>query len=87
MWILRLFAILMVVLTALYLIVSIWSRRVRRAKLEARWDEEGREGDRAAFVRAGLKEYDGSLRRKLILGIYIVPLAAIAAIVYVVNYM
>ena len=59
---------------------------VRRRKLEEQWAEEGRVGDRDAFVREGLEEYDGSLRRKLIVGVYVVPLALIAVIIYLVNF-
>lgn len=83
----RLFFILMIVLTIVYVCLSLYSRAVRRGKLKAQWEAEGRQGDRDAFVEAGLKEYDGSLRRKLILGVYIVPISAIALLVYVTNFM
>ncbi len=82
----RLLLIGLVVLTVIYVILSIWSRRVRRGKLNAQWDEEGREGDRDAFVEHGLDEYDGSLRRKLILGVYVVPLCIVVAIIYLTNF-
>lgn len=85
MWIIRPLVLLLVALSVLYVGLSIYSRRVRRGKLELQWDEEGRDGDRNAFVRAGLKDYDGSLRRKLILGVFVVPLVIIGTIVYVVN--
>ncbi|SIO41761.1 hypothetical protein SAMN05444722_2009 [Rhodovulum sp. ES.010] len=75
-----------VVLTIVYVSVSLYSRAVRRDKLEREWDGEIREGDREAFVRDGLKEYDQSLRRKLILGVYIVPAIVIGTIIYIVNY-
>lgn len=84
---LRVLFVLFVALTVIYVAVSLYSRSVRRGKLEAQWEEEGREGDMRAFVRAGLKDYDRSLRRKLILGVYIVPITIIGIIVYVVNYM
>ena len=83
----RLFVVAFVVLTIVYICVSLYSRSVRRGKLEAEWDEEGMTGDRDAFIRQGLKEYDNSLRRKLILGVYIVPLSIIAILVYVTNFM
>lgn len=85
MWFIRPLVVLLLVLSLLYVGLSIYSRRVRRGKLEMQWDEEGRDGDREAFVRAGLRDYDGSLRRKLILGVYVVPLVIIATIIYVVN--
>lgn len=78
---------LMVVLTILYVAISIYSRRVRRGKLEAHWDERGMTGDREDYIEQGLKDYDSSLRRKLILGVYVVPLTVIALLIYVSNFM
>ncbi|MBL4766703.1 MAG: hypothetical protein JKY94_03185 [Rhodobacteraceae bacterium] len=78
---------LMIVLTVIYVALSLYSRNVRRGKLEAYWDKEELTGDREAFVDLGLKDYDGSLRRKLIWGVYIVPVSVIALLVYVMNYM
>ncbi|SHH56344.1 hypothetical protein [Marivita hallyeonensis] len=82
----RLLVIGFLVLSVVYICLSLYSRAVRRDKLEAEWDEEIREGDREAFVQAGLKEYDGSLRRKLILGVYIVPLTLMSLIIYFTNF-
>ena len=85
---LRLIFVLLIVLTVIYIGVSIYSRRVRRGKLEARWDaKDVLTVDRETFVERGLKKYDNSIRRKLILGVYIVPLTAIAVLVYVTNFM
>ncbi|GAB5434974.1 hypothetical protein [Falsiruegeria mediterranea] len=84
---LRLMIPLLIVLTVIYVIVSIYSRRVRRGKLEAHWDKKGMTGDREAFIQRGLKKYDSSFRRKLILGVYVVPLGIIAFLVYYSNFM
>jgi hypothetical protein len=59
---------------------------VRRAKLEREWDEEIRTGDREAFVEDGMRDYDGSLRKKLILGVYIVPVTLVIVIIYLTNF-
>ncbi|MGY3438289.1 MULTISPECIES: hypothetical protein [unclassified Marinovum] len=78
-----------VVLTVVYICLSLYSRAVRRDKLEAEWDSEAMQGDddaKEAFVQTGLTDYDGSLRRKLILGVYIVPVTLIIAIVYFTNF-
>lgn len=83
----RLVLILMVVLTVVYGALSLYSREVRRAKLKRRWKDKGLTGDRAAFIQRGLRQYDRSFRRKLILLVYIVPLGAIALLVYVINFM
>ncbi len=76
-----------VILTILYVILSIWSRRTRRRKLSQEWDEEIQSGDKETFVEQGLDEYDDSLRRKLILGVYVVPVTVIAIIIYMTNFM
>lgn len=83
----RLFAIGFVVLTVIYAYLSIrqlW--RCRRA-LEATFDAGGIEGSREDYVAQGLLDYERSLRRKLILGVYILPLMVVLVTIYVVNYM
>ncbi|MDJ0822010.1 MAG: hypothetical protein QNJ09_09425 [Paracoccaceae bacterium] len=82
----RLLIIGFVVLTVVYVSLSLYSRSVRRAKLESEWNDLGGEGDKETFVREGLEEYDGSLRRKLILGVYIVPFCLMILIIYLTNY-
>ena len=86
MAIIRLFVIAFIVLSVVYVCVSLYSRAVRRDKLEREWEEEGAHGDRDAFVREGMEDYDGSLRKRLILGVYIVPAILVATIIYFVNY-
>jgi hypothetical protein len=83
---LRLGVIGFVVLTVIYISLSFYSRAVRRGKLEAEWDEEGMSGDKDAWVEEGLRDYDGSLRRKLILGVYIVPVTLVMLLIYFVNF-
>lgn len=74
-------------LSVLYVAVSLWSRAVRARKLRREWEEGDRITDRDAYIRDGLRDYEGSFRRKLILLIYILPVAAVAVIVYVTNFM
>ncbi|MFY9212711.1 MAG: hypothetical protein WAO69_16475 [Aestuariivita sp.] len=83
----RLMVTLFVALTIVYVCLSFYSRSVRRTKLEERWHQEGIGGDKETFIREGLEEYDGSIRRKLILGVYVVPLVVIALLIYVTNFM
>ncbi len=82
----RLIVIGFVVLTIIYVGVSIWSRSVRKRKLERRWDEEVKKGDRDDYIEDGLEDYDDSFRRKLILLVYIVPVVVIVTIIYLVNF-
>ncbi|MBY5988019.1 hypothetical protein [Roseovarius atlanticus] len=82
----RLLIIGFIVCTILYVVLSIYSRSVRKGKLREWWEEEGRPGDLDAYIEKGLEEYDGSLRRKLILGVYVVPFSIVAAIIYFTNF-
>ncbi|MEQ8877268.1 MAG: hypothetical protein RIC49_12740 [Phycisphaerales bacterium] len=75
-----------IVLTVIYVCLSLYSRSVRKGKLAAWWEEEGRPGDREAYIDAGLKDYEGSLRRKLIWGVYVVPVVVISAVIYFTNF-
>ena len=75
-----------IVLTLVYIVLSIWSRQVRKGKLRREWVEEEMTGDMEVFVDQGLKEYDGSIRRKLILGVYVVPTVLVGVIIYLTNF-
>ncbi|MEM6658439.1 MAG: hypothetical protein AAF625_10150 [Pseudomonadota bacterium] len=83
----RLFLILLVLQTIAFVALSFYSRAVRRRKLETWWDQKGKTGNKDAFVERGLHVYDNSFRRKLILGVYIVPWLMIGGLIYFVNYM
>lgn len=76
-----------VILTILYVIISVWARSMARENLEEEWDEEIRAGDRDAFIEEGMRDYDRSLRKKLVLGVYVVPMALVLILIYVTNYM
>ncbi len=83
---LRLLVIGFVALTIVYVCLSLYSRAVRKGKLAEEWDAEQGLGERESFIEDGLKEYDGSLRRKLILGVYVVPAVLVALIIYLTNF-
>ncbi|QGY00003.1 hypothetical protein EI983_17690 [Roseovarius faecimaris] len=83
---LRLMVIGFVVLTIIYVCLSLYSRSVRKRKLAEWWEEEGKPGDLDAYIDAGLEEYDGSLRRKLILGVYVIPFTVMCIIIYLTNF-
>ena len=44
-------------------------------------------GERDAFIAQGLKDYDGSLRKKLIWGVYVVPVICVMILIYVMNFL
>jgi Ca2+/Na+ antiporter len=86
----RLMIFAFVALSVVYVVVSIYSRSVRREKLEKRWDADPPEGqgdtERRAFIEAGMRDYEQGLRKKLIWLVYIVPMVVFAAIVYIVSW-
>lgn len=87
---LRLIGVGFVVLTIIYIALSLYSRSVRKGKLRAEWREQAQAGvaehSEEAFVDIGMIEYDNSLRRKLILGVYVVPTILVGVIIYLTNF-
>ncbi len=87
---LRLIVVVLLGLTVIYVLVSIYSKSVRREKLEKEWDTDpAREGspieERIAFIEAGIESYRHGLKRQLLWLIYIIPMVAIMATMYFVN--
>jgi hypothetical protein len=77
-------------LTVTYFLVQLYSRSVRKEKLEKEWDTDPiNEGEskhvRDAFIKEGLVKYDHSLRRKLIVLIYIIPTLIFIGTIWVIN--
>ena len=62
-------------------------RSARRRKMELDWEEAGRPGDRNAYIEAGMKQYEHSLRKRLIWLVYIVPVTMVVVIIYLTNFM
>ena len=75
-----------VLLTAVYLLVSVYSRSVRREKLEKAYDAAPVAGmSRDEYVQRGIEAYNSGLRPKLLLLIYVVPTVIVAVTVYITN--
>jgi hypothetical protein len=88
---LRLAVLFYLGLTVIYVLTAIYSRSVRREKLEKEWDTDpAREGmppaERADFIEAGMAEYKSGLKRRLLWLIYIIPTIAAAVTIYYVNW-
>ena len=82
----RLIVMGFVALTVIYVCLSFYSRAVRRSKLRKKWHDGKQLVDRDTFVKRGLERYDGSIRRKLILGVYVVPVVVVGVIIYLTNF-
>ena len=83
---LRLVVVLLVALTVIYWSLVFYLRAGERDRLEAEWERDRPPLPRHTYVEIGLRDYGGSLRRKLLWGVYIVPIALICGLIYVVNY-
>lgn len=81
----RIMALALVGLSVVFVSLWFYARAVRREKLEARWDENQGPGRRESFVKAEMDAYEGPLKRKLIWGVYVIPLCLIALLIYVTN--
>ncbi len=86
-WIVILFA----VLTVVYLTLSLYNRWAERRRLvadfESRTATEGTSPDNLdSYVDQGMNDYERSLRKKLLLGVYLIPLAVTALLVGVAIY-
>ncbi|MCK0169086.1 hypothetical protein MWU52_16140 [Jannaschia sp. S6380] len=82
----RLALILLVALTVIYWCLVFWFRAGERARLEAEWERERPPLPQHTYVEIGIRDYQGSLRRRLLWGVYVVPIAAICIIIYLVNF-
>jgi hypothetical protein len=88
---LRLAFFMYVGLTIIYFVTSIYSRSVRREKLEKEWDTDpAKEGvpiaERTAFIETGMQAYDKGLKRRMLWLIYIIPTVGFLTTIYFVNW-
>ncbi|MCU9847430.1 hypothetical protein OEZ60_05375 [Defluviimonas sp. WL0024] len=78
-----------IAMTVMYLLLSIYSRSVERERLEKEWDGEHDGGEspaRDAYIEAGMRDYEKSLRRKLIWLVYVIPTLGVLLLIYLTNY-
>jgi hypothetical protein len=91
MALIRLIVMLLIIQTVIFVCLQLYSRSRCRSRLEEEWAETAgpvTDADaREAFIQRGMADYDGSLRKKLIWGVYIIPFVLIALLVYVTNFM
>lgn len=77
-------------LAVVYLSLWIYARSVRREELEKAWARDHPDGGdpdaREAYIETGVQDHETRLRRRLILFVLVLPLAAMAAIIYLTNY-
>jgi hypothetical protein len=82
----RLLIVGFLALTVVYVCLSLYSRAVRRSELKRKWHAGPQRVDREKYIQRGLERYDSSIRRRLLLGVYVVPIVVVAVIVYLTNF-
>lgn len=82
----RLALFLFVALTALFFLLRIYARSLKREALEEEWDAGHIDEPRDDFVRRGMLAYEKSLFVKLLWLVYIIPTIVISALVYFLNF-
>lgn len=85
--ILRLGIFGLVGLTILYVLLSIYVRSLHREKLENEWAAQGEIGSRDDYVDAGMARFKASIRPKLLLLIYVIPVVVVGTMLYITNFM
>jgi hypothetical protein len=90
MGLIKLLVVGFVLLTVVYWTVWLYSRSVRREKLENAWAADNPEGGdetaRETYIEEGMKDYHASIRPKLILLVYIIPAALVVAVLILTNW-
>jgi len=81
----RMAIFLLIGLTVVYVSLYLYWRSGIRMRLEEDWVMEGRPGDRREWVDDRLAPRARRLRRWLIFGVYVLPLAILSVYVYVTN--
>ena len=84
----RVWLVFLVLLLALYLVLRVVLTLRERARLAREWEEGSlatQRGPRDAYVRAGMDLYAHSLRRRLLWGVIVGPMAALGLLLYLLN--
>lgn len=87
-WVVRL-VVLFAILTVIYVILERYYRWDRRKALEAEFKATAGGSDGAArtkHVAQGMSDYDRSLKKKLILGVYLLPLGILVGLILIANF-
>ena len=86
-WLIRLI-LLFAILTAVYLALAQYSRWTRRKTLEAEYDAaDTHEDARDEYIARGMAEYEHSMSKHLLLGVFVVPVAVVVLLLVIANYM
>jgi hypothetical protein len=81
----RIAIVLMVGLTVVYVCMFYYLRSGARMRLEEEWAAEGRPGDAETWVDERIERAAGRIRVWLAICVYVIPLVALFAFVWLTN--
>lgn len=84
-WI-RNLVIIFALLSIIYVLLSVTSNIRQRRKLKSQYHGEGEIETQTEFVERGLREYNRSIRPKMLLGIYIIPFIIMITLIWLAQY-
>jgi len=74
------------VLSVIYTLLSISGRYKHRKRLQIEHKAAKIETDKDAYIATGLAKYDRSMRPKLFLFVFIIPIIIMAVLIYLAQY-
>jgi Mg2+/citrate symporter len=75
----------LVVLVAIYFVLSVVLRLRERRRLAEEWEAGDQLVDRDIWMRDGMAEYDRSLRKRLLWLVIVLPMAGLMILLYLLN--
>lgn len=83
---LRNIIIIILVLTVIYAVLSFKARQQHKDKLAGTYAASKSTEPKDVYIAKGLSAYQRSYRPKLILTVYLIPLAVISLLIYLANH-
>lgn len=81
----RIAIVMLVGLTVVYVCMFFYLRSGARMRLEEDWVQEGRPGDREAWIDERIEPKVSRIRVWLVVGVYVMPLVGLVAFVWLSN--
>lgn len=81
----RLMGMALIALSIVFVCLWFYARSSKRDKLAAVWDRDQGPGRRDSYLQAEMMAYEGALKRKLIWGVYVIPVCLLTVLIYATN--
>jgi len=74
------------ILSAIYVLLSTSGRRRQRKRLNSEYKASNFEANKDEFITKGMVKYDRSMRPKLFLFVFIIPIIVIGTLIFLAQY-